>query len=131
MRNLLLPEYDTLLADKAALWGADDGATIFNHEAHWTAPLGGLSVSIRLDIEERHMVPVVRVASTSGLPSDPLAALAILDDGRATLIRAASAHTAIGHVRVWTSKAPCDWCGAKGGDRGSTCQRCAGKGVRS
>ena len=129
--NLLGHEYDNALAEVAARWGADDGAIVRNHEAHWTAALRGVSLTITLrQIDGRGLSPDLRIGSSGCLPLSPLAALAVLDDARATILRAVSAHTQLGSVVVWFDEAPCDKCSGRGTIRAAACAGCDGTGKR-
>ena len=134
MRNLLLSEYDNEVANVAAKFGADRGAAS-GREPQWTAPLGGCTVGVRLrnahDGNDFYMSPETIMGSSSGLPLAPGHALVILRDTEATIMRAMSAHIALGSIRVWGDDAPCDSCSGRGGNYSRhDCKTCGGTGKR-
>ena len=126
MRNLLLSEYRVELSRLAAKHGADGGAALRDDHANWSSVLGGCDIGIDLDVASRTrcLFPVLRVGSSSSLPSDPLLALARLRDAEATIHRAVLAFAELGKVSVWPDGAPCDRCSGKGNSRSGTCATC-------
>ncbi len=133
MTNLLIHEYDNALAERAALFGAEDGATVRRHEAHWKAALSGCSLSISLDFDRQcdYLTPRLRMGSSSTFPGDPMLALAVLRDAEATIHRALAAFVPLAGLRVWSDAAPCDWCSATGKSGSHACERCEGTGKRT
>ena len=136
-RHVLLSEYGATLAKVAAEYGADPGAGLFGHSATWSAPLGGLSITIRLDHDRdgegrAHMRPVLSIDSSAGIPMDPFAALTMMADATATIHRAHTAYLSIhaGSIAVWDRDCPCTECSGRGTQRGTLCRRCDGAGVR-
>jgi len=132
--NLLIDEWDARLGEVAALWGADDGAVVTRHAALWTAPLSGVGVRVRLRIPDDgargYMTPEIVVTRTGVPVGDPLRVLAVLDDAAATIYRAAGAFHVLADCLIWTTRAPCDQCSARGTTDGSRCDRCHGTGYR-
>ena len=131
-RHLLLSEYTAQLSAAAARYGADYGAVVKNDSATWSAPLGGVSLTIRLDFErdggDRRMRPSLVVDESEGLPMDPLVALTVMADATATIHRAHAAYLSIhgGSVAVYDRDCPCTSCSG----RGTRCDRCRGTGKR-
>ena len=133
MRHILVSEYRILLAEQAAIWGADDGADLSRGDPYWSAPLDHLSVSISLENSKRgdwSLVPETHVGKSGGLPRAAHAALVVLLDGADTLRKALSCHAALGHILVYTADCPCDSCSGRGTTQGSPCSRCSGTGRR-
>lgn len=86
----------------APTYCSDDGAAGKDH-ATWTAPLGGLTVTIRLEPEDtmcRALVPRVSVGQIGIQPSDALDTLAQLQDAQRTLEKAIQAWAHVRHLRV-------------------------------
>lgn len=129
--NLLYSEYRERLSRQAALWRADEGADVTS-DPQWTAPLGLLVVSLRLDANFRagNMTPSVQIGQSGSLPSDARTAMILLADAQATLQRALSCLVALRSPTVWVADCPCDSCGATGVSRSSPCGRCNGIGLR-
>lgn len=135
MRDLLITEYESLLSSVAARFGADGGARLGDDGgAHWSSPLGGVTVGISLAMagprDDRYFVPECRTGTTRGLPRDAATALVVIEDTRATLLRVLTALLALDSPRVWMDGAPCGECSARGTTRGSVCKRCNGVGKR-
>lgn len=129
MRNLLIPEFECELRAVALTWAADDAPV--DSAVRWTSRLGEFVVCVDLDLTERRcLVPRCRIRSSSGLPSDPAAALACMEEARRVILAAQSALVALGEMRVWSGSAPCDSCSAKGGTQNRPCARCHGTGQR-
>lgn len=131
-RNLLLSEYDAELATAAALHTADGGAAIKNHAATWSNQIAGLTVNIDLvtDLPTRSMTPRLSIGMTSCLQTDPLVALAQIEEARTTILRAAAAFASVRGVAVWIGEAPCDSCSGRSGPGKRSCARCGSTGVR-
>lgn len=134
-RNLLLREYLPELAQAAALFGCDGGtAGIRDNRASWDAPLQGVAVDLELIFEgpmkDRYLVPVVRIGASRALPQDPLIALVMLEDAKATILRTVGALAMVQGIRVWLDAAPCDECSGKGTSNQGECGRCKGEGKR-
>lgn len=130
-RNLLLSEYDAELSTAAALHMAD-GATIKNHAATWTGRLAGITVHFDLVPDDRPgaMTPRLSLGTTSCLQTDPLVALAQVEEARVTILRATAAYAELRGVSVWLREAPCDSCAGGSGVGRRSCQRCGSTGVR-
>lgn len=134
-RNITPNEYTTLLRQVCPAFGNVEGADIDAYRApHWESMARHMTCSITLDMQAHDfgkMRPVLKVGSSSWLPSDPLAALAYLKSNQDTLMRAMQALTMLGSVTVWLRDCPCDCCGGRGTLHGKACSRCGGAKVRN
>lgn len=131
MKNILLSEYRSLLSTQAARWGAEHDAD-FKGDPKWRAPLGHLSVSISLESRGvTYMEPEAQIGMSGGLPRDAHQAMVVLLDAQATLQKALSCLARLESVHVYLDECPCDYCGGRGNDRGATCSRCTGTGMRA
>lgn len=130
--NILLSEYRARLAAAGALWCCDPrdaGASPDNRE--WTAPLGSLRASIRLEGGPRGLLCMVpRCIATGTAAGTGFEVAVVLADALATMQRANSALVSLGDVRVWLADCPCGHCGATGKTMGSSCRVCNGAGKR-
>lgn len=130
--NILLSEYRARLASAGALWCCDPrdaGASPDSRE--WTAPLGSLRASIRLEGGPRgllYMQP--RCVAAGTVAGTGFEVAVVLADAMATMQRANSALVSLGDVRVWLADCPCGHCSATGKTQGSACKVCNGTGKR-
>lgn len=131
--NLSVDEYLLKLDAVADCHGADP-RTLKSPERHWSAVLGGVSVTVGLKatshLPNAAWVPEVRIGSSATLPTDALAAMAQLDDMTATLRRAMVAWASLTRCRVYWGDVPCGNCSGAGKTYRGTCDRCGGSGVR-
>lgn len=136
MRNVLMSEYRTILAQVAARWGADPPRPLLSQdEASWTAPLKGISATLSLGPSYEaggglRMSPQLTIGHTSGLPNDAALALVVLRDSEAILQRALSALVEVDSLQVWYGNCPCDYCGGCGTSCNAPCKTCNGTGKR-
>lgn len=136
--NLSVAEYLPKLDEVAGRYGADPRYTHAptNPERTWTAPLGGVGVTLALESTSMRdasaaWVPRLRIGTSATLPTDPLAALAQLRDTEATLQRAMAAWALLTRCRVYWGDVPCENCSGSGKTfRRDVCASCNGTGVR-
>lgn len=147
MRNLLLSEYLPLLASAAALWCADEGASVgtVDHivDPTWTSKLSGTAATLTLEVgwlhgapsgaPYRYLFPRAVIGSSGLNERDAARALVVLEEAITVLRRAVSAELTLKGIRVWIDRAPCDYCGTKGKQHNSPdpCFSCAGTGYRT
>lgn len=130
--DILLSEWRALLSTAAAGWCADGGAALDDYRAHWTAPLGGVRVTVGLRTSDgaglaRHMTPEVTIGQSGGMQRDAYQHARVLRDALATIDAATAVHTMLSGYRVYLRDCPCGHCSGRGR---ADCKVCGGTGLR-